>query len=71
MHTFPKFKVKWLFDSDLGVTLLFILPKGSVFRELSTMKSFGKIYCPNFRIFMTIVSPVHSLGIPMRNLSKK
>ena len=41
---FSQFKVKWLLDNDLGVTLLFIhvQPKESVFRELSTIKVLGR-----------------------------
>ena len=57
MLIIPKFKVKWLLDNDLGVTSLFILAKDSVFRELSIMQSFRKIYCTNFQTFMTIALP--------------
>ena len=76
MLIFPKFKVKWLLDNDLGVTSLFILAKDLVFRELSTSKFWEDLLhkLSNFYdncVAPEVVSPVHSFGLPMRNLSKK
>ena len=74
MHIFLKSKGKWQSVADLGAILLCIQTSVLVWKELVLMKAFGMInLLPKFYdncVVPEIVSPVHALGIPVRDLSK-
>lgn len=74
--TTVKFKAKWQLGKDLGVTLSSILKEASLYKGSVLMRHSGvKNLCPSclhsmITVVPEIVSPLHALGCPMRNLFK-